>query len=205
MAAGVVAGRSMKAGAFTPAIRVPRPAGHAPRMERSMKAGAFTPAIPLGHRCLPLLAGSRSMKAGAFHPRNPGHRRAPPTAGSATLNEGGGFHPRNPFRAMRATTGLASLNEGGGLSPPQSCLPPFACATPVDRSMKAGAFTPAIRSYGQHLPPCGHNRSMKAGAFTPAIPINVSVAGRNVSTLNEGGGFHPRNPGAAGSWHRRRR
>ena len=38
-------------------------------------------------------------------------------------------------------------------------------------------------------------RSMKAGAFTPATP----VAGRCVvcgvvTALNEGGGFHPRNP-----------
>ena len=37
---------------------------------------------------------------------------------------------------------------------------------------------------------------MKAGAFTPAI---LDGSGghlpRNCNTLNEGGGFHPRNPG----------
>ena len=36
--------------------------------------------------------------------------------------------------------------------------------------------------------------SMKAGAFTPAIPVAHIEAQR--APLNEGGGFHPRNPGS---------
>ena len=62
------------------------------------------------------------------------------------LNEGGGFHPRNPARR-----GLLSWSA-------------------LHRSMKAGAFTPAI-----------HPRPL-VSSNGPSWP------------LNEGGGFHPRNP-----------
>ena len=87
------------------------------------------------------------MKAGAFTPAIPGEAgghgetRSPPSA----LNEGGGFHPRNPC-----------------------CQPGFIPSRSYDRSMKAGAFTPAIH---RGPSPIGMRpgRSMKAGAFTPAI------------------------------------
>ena len=35
---------------------------------------------------------------------------------------------------------------------------------------------------------------MKAGAFTPRNPLAALAEPRQVYTLNEGGGFHPRNP-----------
>ena len=66
--------------------------------------------------------------------------------------------------------------------------------------MKAGAFTPAIpavlRAGG--VPPA---RSMKAGAFTPAILGHARPSQCRRSSLNEGGGFHPRNPSDAGRVH----
>ena len=62
----------------------------------------------------------------------------------------------------------------------------------VDRSMKAGAFTPAIPG-STPRPRARAQRSMKAGAFTPAIRF-ISHSGGLHSALNEGGGFHPRNP-----------
>ncbi len=36
---------------------------------------------------------------------------------------------------------------------------------------------------------------MKAGAFTPAIQLIRETAVVKHKPLNEGGGFHPRNPG----------
>ena len=62
----------MKAGAFTPAIRVTEFIAHRALKNRSMKAGAFTPAI---RRRRPGTRGRRrirSMKAGAFTPAIPG-------------------------------------------------------------------------------------------------------------------------------------
>ena len=35
---------------------------------------------------------------------------------------------------------------------------------------------------------------MKAGAFTPATPVHDVLSKLVLGTLNEGGGFHPRNP-----------
>ena len=35
---------------------------------------------------------------------------------------------------------------------------------------------------------------MKAGAFTPATRVNPHSYLHSVPSLNEGGGFHPRNP-----------
>ena len=59
--------------------------------------------------------------------------------------------------------------------------------------MKAGAFTPAIL----WLPSSDSTymvRSMKAGAFTPAIRATGGSRRAVRRSLNEGGGFHPRNP-----------
>ena len=92
-----------------------------------MKAGAFTPAIPATPNSVVVTFG-RSMKAGAFTPAI----RWPTWCASILLNEGGGFHPRNPV-------GDCGGREGGGFHPRRRRLegaPP--------RSMKAGAFTPAI-------------------------------------------------------------
>ena len=58
--------------------------------------------------------------------------------------------------------------------------------------MKAGAFTPATL----HQAGGGHPqalRSMKAG-LSPPQPTAPSGASRAPGPLNEGGGFHPRNP-----------
>ena len=64
-----------------------------------------------------------------------------------SLNEGGGLHPRDPS---------SSGSEGLGR---------------VARSMKAGAFTPAILEELSGHVLAAVQRSMKAGAFTPAIPL----------------------------------
>ena len=60
--------------------------------------------------------------------------------------------------------------------------------------MKAGAFTPAILAGGFAVGPVDVHRSMKAGAFTPAIPFGMRAGLMPSEPLNEGGGFHPRNP-----------
>ena len=60
--------------------------------------------------------------------------------------------------------------------------------------MKAGAFTPAIPSRCCDGNAVDHQRSMKAGAFTPAIQGKPAVTAAFDEPLNEGGGFHPRNP-----------
>ena len=62
--------------------------------------------------------------------------------------------------------------------------------------MKAGAFTPAIPAGAAASSVRVRMRSMKAGAFTPAILLQCrkTGCGRSSATLNEGGGFHPRNP-----------
>ena len=113
------------------------------------------------------------MKAGAFTPATPRRRprrRGPPTP----LNEGGGFHPRNPS---------SDFVEQGRIA---------------GRSMKAGALTPATPATVA-VPAAGLQRSMKAGAFTPATPGSTPAAGRcSAGALNEGGGFHPRNPVGGG-------
>ena len=47
---------------------------------------------------------------------------------------------------------------------------------------------------------------MKAGAFTPATPDTQTTRSEGRSSLNEGGGFHPRNPCGGGvDGHRTRR
>ena len=71
--------RSMKAGAFTPATRRPRPLRRCPGScpPRSMKAGAFTPATLAWGQVADRSTGIdlRSMKAGAFTPATPGPGR----------------------------------------------------------------------------------------------------------------------------------
>ena len=59
--------------------------------------------------------------------------------------------------------------------------------------MKAGAFTPAIHAtrVAAHA---ASVRSMKAGAFTPAILEGAPGSDRAFPSLNEGRGFHPRDP-----------
>ena len=64
----------------------------------------------------------------------------------------------------------------------------------LHRSMKAGAFTPAIPPDHDGQLRLAGLRSMKAGAFTPAIQFIVTDIDVPSSALNEGGGFHPRNP-----------
>ena len=64
--------------------------------------------------------------------------------------------------------------------------------------MKAGAFTPATRQPVLR-PPQGLVRSMKAGAFTPATQRPARALGAKAEPLNEGGGFHPRNPRMLGA------
>ena len=62
--------------------------------------------------------------------------------------------------------------------------------------MKAGAFTPATPA-SLIVGRGSQSRSMKAGAFTPATPATMTLLGIGLVltvTLNEGGGFHPRNP-----------
>ena len=158
----------MKAGAFTPAIpEYPERTVIKPE-SRSMKAGAFTPAIRCPSRRRPD-HHARSMKAGAFTPAIPAIGQCK-NQNPYALNEGGGFHPRNPAQVpMRVTRNSW-------------------------RSMKAGAFTPAIPDVpGVRYDLVGH-RSMKAGAFTPAIRRASRWRSVGLRTLNEGGGFHPRNP-----------
>ena len=110
--------RSMKAGAFTPAILVCAWAVLTDSTTRSMKAGAFTPAI--------LLAGCRLSSL----PR--------------PLNEGGGLHPRNPVRQGYPGERKPPRSMKAGAFTPaiRGDLP--AWAQDLNRSMKAGAFTPAI-------------------------------------------------------------
>ena len=83
------------------------------------------------------------MKAGALTPATP------PEAG-------------NPWRLLRA------LNEGGGSHPRNaSDRPPR--RDHEERSMKAGALTPATRRVDS-VSDANVARSMKAGALTPATP-----------------------------------
>ena len=92
---------------------------------------------------------------------------------------------------MSAGAGHIPLNEGGGLHPRNALLPTVPL-TAQERSMKAGAFTPATPDVaGQRLR--DRQRSMKAGAFTPATPPVVGDADTVPPSLNEGGGLHPRN------------
>ena len=63
--------RSMKAGAFTPAILVTQSMLNDMMDDRSMKAGAFTPAILAGGFAVGPVDVHRSMKAGAFTPAIP--------------------------------------------------------------------------------------------------------------------------------------
>ena len=67
----------------------------------------------------------------------------------------------------------------------------------VLRSMKAGALTPAIRDVADLAHDVALARSMKAGALTPAILASARSCGPASSTLNEGGGSHPRNPSSS--------
>ena len=64
--------------------------------------------------------------------------------------------------------------------------------------MKAGAFTPAtgVEEQTVRTVRVKSYRSMKAGAFTPATAAKfgpVKLEHQYQRTLNEGGGFHPRN------------
>ena len=63
------------------------------------------------------------------------------------------------------------------------------------RSMKAGAFTPAtLEQVGPHGPDY-LMRSMKAGAFTPATPEpSAETAGPEVRSM-KAGAFTPATPG----------
>ena len=142
-----------------------------------MKAGAFTPAIqfrvgiPVWHR------QARSMKAGAFTPAIRGDSRLQRWLAPEALNEGGGLHPRNP-----------RVQDGS-----------IASAIADRRSMKAGAFTPAIRARSR----CGHlatrPRSMKAGAFTPAIPVaGIGSDDSRQTRSMKAGAFTPAIPNPAG-------
>ena len=113
------------------------------------------------------------MKAGAFTPaiRAGGVSM---TDTPSPLNEGGGFHPRDPALLDQHRLAL------------------------VDRSMKAGAFTPAIPSWVRGggwlwmswLP------LNEGGGFHPRNPTSPRRRHAVIQhgPLNEGGGFHPRDP-----------
>ena len=110
------------------------------------------------------------MKAGAFTPATRGRGSTCPKWLMPRSMKAGAFTPATP---------VVHADEG-----------PLA----DERSMKAGAFTPATP-----LPPdlrrrLVEHRSMKAGAFTPATPITSLAERTGAPALNEGGGFHPRNP-----------
>ena len=60
--------------------------------------------------------------------------------------------------------------------------------------MKAGAFTPAIRQ-GKKWRPDVMRPLNEGGGFHPRNPaLLVAPTGPVLASLNEGGGFHPRNP-----------
>ena len=64
--------------------------------------------------------------------------------------------------------------------------------------MKAGAFTPAIPSLGEADRPAVWTPLNEGGGFHPRNPYRdrlMRAARRTLhAPLNEGGGFHPRNP-----------
>ena len=142
-----------------------------------MKAGAFTPAIPLDTRRT--CSGRPALnEGGGFHPRDP--RPPRPTADAscccpAPLNEGGGFHPRDPLESRPFANGTDATTrsmKAGAFTPAiheSVTLPSHAIDVLDDRSMKAGAFTPAIPGRHRDSHVLLDDRSMKAGAFTPAI------------------------------------
>ena len=157
--------RSTKAGAFTPAT-LARPA-HRPRDAiRSTKAGAFTPATP------PPLLLTNLLRRGS-------------------LNEGRGVHPRRHSRTgSDSTRPCPPLNEGRGVHPGDTCAPP-----PIVHATRSAQRRPG-RSPRRHVTeslipgPCVE-RSTKAGAFTPATPAAFSGSRHPSEPLNEGRGVHP--------------
>ena len=108
-----------------------------------MKAGAFTPAIQAEGR--PRERASYTLnEGGGFHPAIL-HDLKRANQDQRPLNEGGGFHPRNPTGQRGRSAHWSSLNEGGGFHPRNPPYDEHDNDTLINRSMKAGAFTPAIR------------------------------------------------------------
>ena len=112
------------------------------------------------------------MKAGAFTPAIRWTVRCSERKTSCTLNEGGGLHPRNPGGLAVQVGLIGDRSMKAGAFTPAILLLLVQSVLDGARSMKAGAFTPAIPCPGWSLVGCGR-RSMKAGAFTPAIPVRI--------------------------------
>ena len=123
------------------------------------------------------------MKAGAFTPATPCRCRLKAALldlVTAPLNEGGGFHPRNPTTAGAAA---GSTAEARAASMTTRRAAPRCMHHPnrarailelsVERSMKAGAFTPAtaaIREPGVECPPSTLYRVNEAQGLSPPQP-----------------------------------
>ena len=65
--------------------------------------------------------------------------------------------------------------------------------------MKAGAFTPATLIWHLLLGEC-HESLNEGGGFHPRNPASSRIPSTPSTPLNEGGGFHPRNPASGRLW-----
>ena len=155
-----------------------------------MKAGALTPATRRGRsgrRCgRPLNEGGGSHPRNASWPTRRSRRRMP-------LNEGGGSHPRNAMWRRTSLRRRCTLNEGGGSHPRNATDGPSTATSSSSTLNEGGGSHPRNAVAGWDVDDDVGDRSMKAGALTPATPPPGSGASPGTTPLNEGGGSHPRN------------
>ena len=139
-------GRSTKAGAETPATRLPELPGRDHEIMRSTKAGAETPATPLlkEERCR---TARNTLNEGRG--RDPGdtpHRPRPMQFWGQTLNEGRGRDPGDTITCTWHPIWYSNAQRRPGPRPRRHNVQPFKGVALFGRSTKAGAETPATHA-----------------------------------------------------------
>ena len=189
--------RSTKAGAFTPATHADLSAGALEPGHAQRRPGRS----PRRHRC-PLLRRGHRLDAQRRPGRSP--RRHVVALRKSRLQDPiaqrrPGRSPRRHQTAIAAVEAERHAQRRPGRSPRRHRRLRRSDGARVDRSTKAGAFTPATLSVVERVP-LVEGRSTKAGAFTPATRARVRVRARLAAARStKAGAFTPATPG----WSRR--
>ena len=171
-------GRSTKAGAETPATRLPELPGRDHEIMRSTKAGAETPATPVSGRSACYPRHLRSTKAGAETPATHeahlldivvGHLRStkagaetPATRDAASRlprfhrrsTKAGAETPATQSPARGTRSGTATLNEGRGRDPGDTSTTVSWLSWAVSAQRRPGPRPRRHTSWGPRLHPC---------------------------------------------------
>ena len=165
----------MRAGAVTPAT--PRRSWQRGRRSGSLNEGrGCNPGDTYRLRVQCRQVGPRSMRAGAVTPATPGNRECCRRS-HRTLNEGRGCNPGDTGRNYQHLPGGRPLNEGRGCNPGDTRCGWYRTVPDQERSMRAGAVTPATHAAPGHgpyrRPTLNEGRGCNPGDTLPTIRIRA--------------------------------